>query len=104
MYGERTLGKLPIQPGPRYKPKNPDDYETGDNSDGLCHALQWKDYLLIALADYTTALPALGASGYLTSPFPTRWLTSWLFSAQMYSMISVFTSMGECPSSVKGRV
>jgi hypothetical protein len=40
----------------------------------------------------------------LTFSSPTIWLTSWLFSLQKYSMISVFTIKGECPNIVKGRV
>jgi hypothetical protein len=43
-------------------------------------------------------------SPFPTVPFPIIWLTSWLFSIQKYSMISVFTSKGECPYIVKGRV
>ena len=45
-------------------------------------------------------------SGYsgIVLPFPIIWLTSWLFSLQKYSMISVFTIKGECSYRVNGRV
>src|SRR5207253_4106698 len=35
---------------------------------------------------------------------PSIWLTSWFFSTQKYSMISAFTSKGDCPYIVNGRV
>src|ERR1700730_290538 len=43
-------------------------------------------------------------SGLPPFSVPTIWLTSWLFSTQKYSMISVFTIKGECPNSVNGLV
>jgi hypothetical protein len=61
--------------------------------------------------EWGTTVPGMGHvrlpwsySPFPTFSFPTIWLTSWLFSLQKYSMISVFTIKGECPNSVKGRV
>jgi hypothetical protein len=41
---------------------------------------------------------------YFRSSFPTICFTSWLFSLQMYSMISEFSTSGECPYMVNGLV
>src|SRR6516162_1454007 len=44
------------------------------------------------------------SSPYFLESLPTMCPTSWLFSLQMYSMISVFVCKGKCPYNVKGRV